>query len=102
MISRNDIENLARLSRLKLSESELAGLEKDFASILEYVGQLRRIEVGAPTEASGMSTVHNVMREDVAGVIVGGSRETLLDAAPRREGDFVVVRKIIQRDEPSL
>ena len=104
MISREDIEDLAHLSRLKLTEEELAGLEKDFPAILEYVGQLARHDgvVGAVAGGSvsaGVPELHNVMREDAPGSTVGGLPETLLAAAPRREGDYFVVRKIIQRDE---
>ncbi len=103
MISREDIENLAHLSRLKLTEEELAGLEKDFPAILEYVGQLARNSGGVGAVAGGSApaaeALRNVMREDAPGVTVGSSREVLLAAAPRREGDYFVVRKIIQRDE---
>jgi len=100
MISRKDIENLAELSRLKLSDTELAGLEKDFPAILEYVGQIQGSAGGNAVSAA--SSLHNVMRDDTPGGGVGGSREALLEAAPRREGDFIVVRKIISRDEPSV
>jgi aspartyl-tRNA(Asn)/glutamyl-tRNA(Gln) amidotransferase subunit C len=94
VISREDIENLAQLSRLKLSEAEFDSLQKDFDSILDYVGQIRSAEVGNGT----ISAVHNVMRDDVVGGTPESDRETLLNAAPKREGDYVVVRKIIEKD----
>jgi aspartyl-tRNA(Asn)/glutamyl-tRNA(Gln) amidotransferase subunit C len=99
MISRQDIENLAQLSRLKLDEQEADALQKDFAAILEYVGQ---IQAAAPVSESQAPApeVRNVMREDVVGMTPGGSPEAILKQAPRREGDYFVVRKIIQKDEP--
>ncbi len=100
MISKSDIKNLAELSRLTLGDAELASLEKDLASILDYVGQVSRVahEVGTPP----LRDPRNVLRDDEPGIAVGGSREALLDAAPRREGDYIAVRAIISRDEPAL
>jgi len=103
MISRADIEDLARLSRLKLSEDEMAGLEKDFASILDYVGQIdtAAVDLGAPE----VPALRNVMRGDVPRVAddpLAHKEESLLAAAPRREGDSFVVRTILSKDEPSL
>jgi aspartyl/glutamyl-tRNA(Asn/Gln) amidotransferase C subunit len=43
MISREEIQNLAELSRLKLTDEEIATLRKDFDSILEYVGQISAV-----------------------------------------------------------
>lgn len=96
MISREDIEKLAELSRLKLAPEEAAELQRDFSSILDYVGQLQSYEAGAGEEAP---SVRNVMRADEAGRGVGGTPEALLAAAPEVEDGYIVVRKIIQRDE---
>ncbi|MDO8548329.1 MAG: Asp-tRNA(Asn)/Glu-tRNA(Gln) amidotransferase subunit GatC [bacterium] len=104
MISKEEVLNLAELARLKLSDTEVTSLQKDISNILEYVGQLRRPEVGAPTEASGVSIplLRNVMRDDVprsADDLLAGKEEKLRSAFPKREGQYNVVRKIIQKDE---
>ncbi|HEX8993688.1 MAG TPA: Asp-tRNA(Asn)/Glu-tRNA(Gln) amidotransferase subunit GatC [Candidatus Paceibacterota bacterium] len=95
-ISRADIENLAQLSRLKLSGDEIANLEKDFSSILQYVGQVSAVPTGG---AHSEDRLHNVMREDIAVPDAPGNmHESLLEAFPRRDGDSNVVRQIIQKD----
>ena len=96
MISRADIERLALLSRLNVTAEEMVALEKDFAAILGYVGQVSAAAVGEVEEE--LSPVRNVMREDVATVCaVGGSREALAAAFPRRDGDYLAVRKVIDK-----
>jgi aspartyl-tRNA(Asn)/glutamyl-tRNA(Gln) amidotransferase subunit C len=95
MISREEILNLATLARLKLTENEVVALQKDISSILDYVGQVSAVEVGGEKETP---LNHNVMREDVPSATLG-AREELLKAFPIREGDYNVVRKIIQKDE---
>ena len=102
MISREEIQNLAELARLELSEDEVASLQKDMSNILDYIGQLKHFDTGVSTKAPELASVHNVMREDIARAAsdqLWGKREALLEALPTREGDYNVVRKIIQKDE---
>lgn len=99
MISREDIKNLAELSRLKLSDAEMSSLEKEFGSILDYVGHVS----GAVTDDGGIAKteVRNVMREDAPRVsdLMANKQRAIIDAFPRKEDDYLVVRKIIQKDE---
>lgn len=99
MISREEVLKLSELARLKLTEAEVPALQKDISNILEYVGQVSAVEEGVSKEAL---LNHNVLREDVPykeGAMMLGKRESLLKAFPVREGDYNVVRKIIQKDE---
>lgn len=99
MISREEIDGLAELARLKLSPEEAQALQKDISSILDYVGQVSGV---SGTAHSTPAVVRNVMRDDAVrsgDSLIAGKEKQLLEAAPRREGDYVVVRKIIQKDE---
>ncbi len=99
MISREEVLKLAELSRLQVSDEEVASLQKDISSILDYVGQVSAVEAGKTKE---VPQNHNVMRDDVpyqAGAMLLGKREALLKAFPVRENGYNVVRKIIQKDE---
>lgn len=99
MISKEEIQNLAELARLTLSEEEIASLQKDISNILEYVGQVSVVPLQG---AEVVDVNHNVMRADTprgANDPLEGKRESLLRALPKREGDYNVVRKIIQKDE---
>lgn len=103
MISREEVLKLAELSRLQLSETEVERLQKDISSILDYVGQVSAVS-GANVSKQELPSPHlrNVLREDVPyaeGALMAAKREALLKAFPVREGDYNVVRKIIQKDE---
>lgn len=99
MISKEEIQDLASLARLSLSTEEMASLQRDISSILDYVGQLASAEAASATPAA--RALRNVMRDDEPRTqdLLAGKREVLLNALPRREGDYAVVRKIIQKDE---
>ncbi len=97
MISKEEVEGLAELARLKLTPEDTAELQKDISNILDYISQVTSIPAG-----EGEATpLKNVMREDMprGEDTLTSKQEALLEALPAREGDFVVVRKIIQKDE---
>ncbi len=99
MITKEEVLNLANLARLKLTDAEVEGLQKDISSILDYVGQVS----AAPSQTpESKPEPRNVMRDDAprgAGHPLAGKEEALRAAFPKREGDYNVVRKIIQKDE---
>lgn len=99
MISRDEVLQLAALARLELSEGEVSELQRDISNILDYVGQVSTISV--PNKKDEKPEPRNVMREDVAyeHMLISDKEESLRAAFPKREGDFNVVRKILQKDE---
>ena len=100
MISKDDIKNLAELARLKLKDGEAEALQKDISNILGYVGQVGSF---AATAANNKEmAVRNVLREDIPRAesdVMAEKQEAILSQLPRREGNYNVVRKIIQKDE---
>lgn len=107
MISKEEVLNLAQLARLKLGEGEVEALQKDISSILDYVKQVSDVSTQGSTLAQGSSRsnlpkLRNVMRDDTPRTTtdpLAGKEEALRTAFPTREGDYNVVRKIIQKDE---
>lgn len=97
MITVKELEHLATLSRIELSEDDKKSLVKEFDSILGYVDQLKKVDVSLDA-AGRVGAVKNVMRDDVVENTSAEDRERLLDAAPDREGDFIAVKKIIAQD----
>lgn len=90
---------MAELARLKLTDIEVESLQKDISSILDYVSQVAAV---SGDEANTVPLVRNVMRDDIPRVLVdsmSGKEESLRSAFPKREGQYNVVRKIIQKDE---
>jgi aspartyl-tRNA(Asn)/glutamyl-tRNA(Gln) amidotransferase subunit C len=97
MITKGEVEKLAKLSRLKLSDSEVAKMQTDMEAILAYVDKLKM----ATSKETGpvMSVNKNVMREDLNAHAGGEFTEKLIGLAPRKEttkdGKFIKVKKII-------
>ena|SRR3989338_8217625 len=94
MIRIEDVEKLARLSRIALTADEKESLRKDMDSILDYVAQVQTVSAELVLEKkAGM--LRNVMREDANPHESGIFTEALLRAAPQREGNYIRVKKIL-------
>ena len=94
-----DIEKLAKLSRLELTDSEKETFARELESILKYVDQIR--EVAIDDKPAEVGDIYNVLREDVAldGSSVahesGVFTEKILAQAPDTQDGFIKVKKIL-------
>jgi len=93
MISDKDMEKLLSLARIEVSPEEKAKLIKDVESILSYVSEIENAAEGEA--APNRSVLRNVMREDGEPHESGLFTGALLKAAPKRDGDYIAVKKIL-------
>ena len=93
VIELKDVEHLAGLARIAVSDDEKKILQHDLEEILAYVSQVREVtaELGAPE----VGELRNVMREDSEPHEGGVFTEEVLKQAPSREGNRVFVKKIM-------
>lgn len=100
MIKMEELEHLANLARIHLSDDDKKSLLKEFDGILGYVDQLKKVDVSLDVEGR-VGAVKNVMREDsVPSQDKNNSdiyRDAILKEAPDRVGDFIAVKKIIEQ-----
>ncbi len=93
-ITRKEVEHVARLARLELSEDEKARMTDQLDAILGYFDSLSRLDT---TEVEPMTTVIpmvSVMRDDE--VRPSLPLEQALAGAPDREDEFFRVPRIIE------
>ena len=97
MISADEVKRLAALSRLALTEEEVAKFQVEITSILAYVDTIQKVQLPDSVVPSPHLALENVMREDANPHESGKYTETLLSQAPRREGNYLKVKKIIEQ-----
>lgn len=88
-----EIEHVALLARLTLSEDEKEKFGDQLNTILEYIGKLNELDTSEIPPTSHVLEIQNVMREDIARPSI--SKEKALSNAPDRTEDFYRVPKII-------
>ena len=84
-----DVENLAELARINLTQVEKEKILKDMESILDYVKQVEAAEVKDEDRDTQMK---NSWREDVF-LPRDFSRDGILEQFPEREEDNLKVKK---------
>ncbi|GED30297.1 Asp-tRNA(Asn)/Glu-tRNA(Gln) amidotransferase subunit GatC [Brevibacillus centrosporus] len=88
-ITRKEVEHVANLARLQLTEDEAERYTKDLNAILEFAAKLNELDTFNVAPTSHATDVKNVMREDVNRPSL--PREEVLKNAPdHEEGQFKV------------
>lgn len=93
-IIKEEIEHIALLARLSLSEEEKEMFGSQLSSILDYIDKLNELDTSAVQPTSHVLSLHNVMRDDLPGSSI--TREDALSNAPVHTDKFYRVPKIIE------
>lgn len=91
-----DIRALAQLVRLGVSDEEVAEFEKEMPAILGFVNEIG--SAGAAEEAIAPK-LRNVIRQDTDAHASGAYTKQLLEAAPAKKNDRIVVKQVVSRQK---
>jgi aspartyl-tRNA(Asn)/glutamyl-tRNA(Gln) amidotransferase subunit C len=92
-ISRAEVEKIALLGRLLLTEEELGRMTVQLGDILGYVDQLREVDTEQVEPMAHALDIANVFRED--GVRPSLDREQALATAPHRDAECYLVPAVL-------
>lgn len=93
-LTRNQVEHVAKLARLGLSEAEKEAFTVQLSRILEHVESLNRLETGDVPPTYHAVALQNVLREDKPHQSL--DREKVLSQAPDAEAGCFKVPKITE------
>jgi len=93
MFPKNEVIKLAALARIALTKQEVQLLQKEFADIIAYVGEVSTVaETGGDFD---VRLARNVFRDDVAVSADAEVVERLIASAPQANGRRISVKKIL-------
>jgi aspartyl-tRNA(Asn)/glutamyl-tRNA(Gln) amidotransferase subunit C len=95
-LSRADVEHVAHLARLGLSDDELGRLEGQLNHILDQYAILARLDTEHIPPTAQTIELENILREDV--VTESLPIEAVLANAAESDGEFIVVPPILGGD----
>ncbi len=93
-ISMKEVEHVARLARLELSDADKDRMRRELDGILSYIDKLRALDTDGVEPTSHAVPMTNVMRDDIPRPSL--PQEEMLANAPERSGEFFRVPKIIE------
>ena len=97
ILSRADVEHVAYLARLGLTDAELRTLEGQLNHIVDQYAIFAQLDTEAIPPTAQTIELENILRDDVARPSL--PVEDVLANAPERDGEFFVVPAILgERD----
>jgi aspartyl-tRNA(Asn)/glutamyl-tRNA(Gln) amidotransferase subunit C len=97
LINLDQARHVAKLARLAIPDEQLPRFTEQLESILEYVAQLKEVDVSAVEPMAHAVRLTNVLREDVVQPAL--PTEVVLQNAPDTDGPFFKVPKVIGDDD---
>lgn len=91
-----EVQRVAQLARLKLTDHEAAAYAPQLSRILDYVDSLSAVDVANVEPLVQAVDVQNMLRDDV--VRKSLPRELALSNAPRQDGKFFLVPQILDAE----
>ena len=102
-ITEQEVEHVADLTRIKLSETEKQKLTHDLGAILTYVTKLNEVSTDAVEPTAQVTGLEDVMRVDEVDSVsattpdIKEHEDLLIGQAPAREGRLVKVKAILNK-----
>jgi aspartyl-tRNA(Asn)/glutamyl-tRNA(Gln) amidotransferase subunit C len=93
-ITRADVEHVAHLARLHLTDDEIDLMQTQLSNILEAIETLRDVDTSHVGPTASVIQLENVMRDDAARP--GMTRESVLANAPLRDDPFLRVPTVLE------
>lgn len=94
-VNLQDLEKIAHLARLKLTDDEKEKFLGQLNQILEYVEKLNELDTEGVEPLSHSMDLINVMRKDIERTSL--PREKALENAPSKNDQFFRVPKVVSR-----
>ena len=93
-LDRADVEHIALLARIGLTEEEVEMFREQLSNILEQFETLRDVDTTGVAATGYAGQLETVLREDVAEDSL--EQEEVLRNAPRREGPLFRVKVVLE------
>lgn len=93
-ISKKDIEHVAELARIYITDEEKTSLEGELSSIIAFADKLSKLDTTGVEPAAHAIHVQNIFRNDE--VVPSYKRDELIENAPEKQAGCFAVPRIVE------
>ena len=97
-MTKEEVQHVAKLARIELSEAEIETFTTEMSAILEYVSEVKDIVAAGDQKEPVVGLLHNIFRKDAVTNEPDQYTKDILSEMPKTEGRFMVVKKILNQD----
>ena len=95
-ISKEEVENIAKLARIGLTKEEISQATEDLSGVLEHFSEIQKIDTSDTETADDITGLSNITRDDeVAGEALCDTG-TLLENAPDTHKGQIKVKAVFK------
>lgn len=94
MLSTSDVEHIAKLARLHLTDDEIEQYKEQLSSILDYVQKLQEVNTDDVPELQHSLNITNVFRDDVVEETDPEMRKLALENFSSKNGDLLEIQSV--------
>lgn len=96
-ITTAEIEHLAKLARLKVSESEVKKYASDLSAILDYVAELKEIDTQKISPTAQVVELENVFKDDLVDLdYTAKTKEKIIKNSPESQNNLFKVKTVFE------
>jgi aspartyl-tRNA(Asn)/glutamyl-tRNA(Gln) amidotransferase subunit C len=92
MLTKEEVKHIAELARIGVSEKDVERYSKDLSSILNWVEELKKVDVEKISEVNYISGMENSLREDK--VEKFSEAEKIIELFPEKKERYDKVKSI--------
>ncbi len=93
-LTREQVEHIADLAKLGLTEAEIERFREQLSAVLEYADMLNRLDTASISPTASVLSLRNVMRMDETRPSL--SQADALQNAPSVEGGYFQVKAVLE------
>ena len=93
-ITKDQIEHIAKLARLRLTDDEQTKMTKELGMILTYVEKLNEVDTTGVEPTAQVTGLENIFRKDAVGEQLGNPAD-LIAVAPEHERNLIKVKTVL-------
>ena len=94
MLTKDDVQKVAQLARIELSEEEVAKFQTQMSDILSYVEQLQQVNTEGVDVTAQVTGLENVSRQDDINACEEDIRKEALNEAPELTANLIKVKSV--------
>lgn len=92
MLSKEEVKNIAKLSRIEISETEMEKMRKDLSLILDYVDKLKNIKIDPKNKKRNYTDLKNILRDDIPHN--EDFSDILKKSAPDKQNNYIKIKPV--------
>ena len=93
MLNKDEVRHIAALARIGLSEEEIGRFSKDLSAVLDWVEQLKEVDVKNIEPTAHITGMVDVMREDKTADFAGKNK--IIELFPDKKDGYDKVKSVL-------